>query len=254
MKKTIIFLLICSLLIFVPSCSSAYRHKEDKVFTHWSDLSLYEIKLLYEAAGEGEEAFDAKADELNMTPKYTRDQFLTTYDHFKDQVIVVCNSKRFDQYEFTLGYEGVTIAEMDAPSKTTSVDMIRQSFIHFEPSYGSFHFCGSSSMDPIHQEEFEIWKENLGLYATDAGVQRPHIEKDGYTIDAYYNGDPKTDISPFMIYLIVYRDTGEYVGYFYCQTSRANPDSHATWRDFESFEYMTLEEAIQSAQPPVSEE
>ena len=158
MKKTIIFLLICSLLIFVPSCSSAYRHKEDKVFTRWSDLSLYEIKLLYEAAGEGEEAFDAQADELKMKPQYTRDQFLTTYDHFKDQVIVVCNSKRFYQYEFTLGYEGATIAVMDAPNKTTSVDMVTQSFGYFEPSYGSFHFCGSSSMDPIHQEEFEIWK------------------------------------------------------------------------------------------------
>jgi hypothetical protein len=254
MKKIFVFLLICSVLFFVPSCSSAYRHKEDKVHTSWSDLSLYEIKLLYEAAGEGEEAFDAKVDELNVTSKYTRDQFLTTYEQFKDQVIVVCNSKRFDQYEFDFSYEGTKIAVVGAPSKTTSVDMVQQSFVHFDSTYGSFHFCGSSQMDPIHVEEFEDWQENLGLYATDAGVKRPYIEKDGYTIDAYYNFDPQTDISPFMIYLLVYRDTGEYVGYFYCQTSSTDPDSHANWRDFESFEYMTLEGAIQSAQPPTSKE
>ena len=254
MKKTIIFLLLCAILIFVPSCSSGYRHREDKVHTNWSDLSLYEIKLLYEAAGEGEEAFTAKANEIGMTTQYTRDQFLTTYDHFKDQVIVVCNSKRFDQFEFDFSYEGTAVAYMDAPSKTTSVDMVKQSFGHFEPTYGSFHFCGSNSMDPIHQEEFEAWKDDLGLYATDAGVKRPYIEKDGYTIDAYCNYQSGAEGTPFMSYLIVHRNTGEYVGFFYSETMTADPEPHLTWTDFQYCDYMTLEEAIQSAQPPVSEE
>ena len=73
----------------IPLPPDPYQYTEDaKNFN--LKLELYQIRQLYEAAGEGEEAFNATLAELDPQAKCTRDQFLTAYDTFsKDRKSVV---------------------------------------------------------------------------------------------------------------------------------------------------------------------
>ncbi len=260
MTNAIVFLLLCSMLIFVPSCSDKYEYVETKENCYLNGLQLYEIKELYDAAGQGEQSFDEKIVELKVKSVCTRDEFLTAYNHFKDQVIVVPNSDRFEQSEFVFEYTGTSVYFMDAETKTTSVDMVCQTLRRSKnPSAYECSFYGAASMDPIYGKTYQehIQAGNL----VDARPMTPenliqYIDKEGFRIEAYVEPyemlyGEYIDYSSLIYYLFLYRgDT--YVGHFQIF---GYPDRSPRfyWPDFEHLDLMTLEEAIQSAQPPASE-
>jgi hypothetical protein len=261
MKKTFVFLFLCAMLIIVPSCSDKYEYVETKENCYLNGLQLYEIKELYDAAGEGEQAFDEKIVELKVKSGCTRDEFLTAYNYFKNQVIVVPNSDRFEQSEFVFEYAGTSVYAMDAPIKTTSVDMVRQTLHRPKHSYyGDCMFYSAASMDPIYEEPYQEMIRSG--YLVDARPMTPddmiqYIDKEGYRIEAYVEpyemiyGEYATYVSP-VYYLFVYQED-TFVGHFQIICYAEEPP-YFYWADFEHLDLMTLEEAIQSAQPPVSEE
>ena len=257
-KISIVFMFCCAILLLIPSCAKPYAYEESKVNCSLSGLELYEIKMLYEAAGKGEDAFDAKLKELGSKSTCTRDEFLTAYNHFKDQVIIVPNSKRFIQYDFSFDYAGKEIYYMDASPQTTSVDMVSQTFAHRSVSnYGDCYFYGSSSMDPIYESQFaEMLEKGQLVDARPITVEHliRFIDKDGYRIDAYVRPYPSQyEPSSDTFYLFVYRDN-VYVGFFHIVTLNTDHDKQFKWPDFQYFDFMTLEEAIQTTENYMIEE
>ena len=251
-KISIVFMFCCAILLLIPSCAKPYAYEESKVNCSLSGLELYEIKMLYEAAGKGEDAFDAKLEELGSKSTCTRDEFLTAYNHFKDQVVVVPNSKRFMQYDFSFDYAGTEIYYMDAPTQTTGVDMVSQTFAHRIASYyGDCRFYGSSSIDPIYESQVAVMLEKGQLVdarpITDEDLIQ-YADKDGYRIDVYVEPYPSEyEQRSDTFYLFVYRDN-VYVGFFHIVGTNTNPNLRFKWSDFKHFDFMTLEEAIQTAQ------
>ena len=267
MKKIVAIVSLLMAILMLTGCTvppatslpaKNYAYNETKANCQLSGLELYEIKMLYEAAGDGEDAFNAKLEELGSKSNCTRDEFLTAYNHFKDQVIIVFNSKRFIQYDFSFDYAGKKIYYMDAPPQTTSVDMVSQTFANrYVSNYGDCYFYGSSSMDPIYESQFAKMLEEGQLVDArpiTSEDQFQCIDKDGYRIDAYVIPYPsKYEPVSNIFYLFVYRDD-VYVGFFHIINYNKDHQNQFKWPDFRHFDFMTLEEAIQTTENYMIEE
>ena len=230
----VVFLLITMVLFSAcakPQPPDPYQHAEDAQ-NFMFQLELYELRQLYEAAGEGEEAFNAKLAELDPRAKCTRDQFLTAFDTFSKQIVLSPQKVRLKHRYICFEYVGTKRLVADGDPYELSVDTVSQTYVHryVDGDYASVEFFGSSARDP---------KDWENIYA--AFHYQEDIVKDGYTLKVYADNEE----TPWAYYIEVYKgDT--YIGILHIY----NVTAGFLWTDLDGLEFMTLEQAIQNAQPP----
>jgi hypothetical protein len=234
-RATLCLLVLCAaMLLFsctIPQPPDPYQHEVDAQKVSLA-LELYQIRQLYEAAGEGEEAFNAKLTELAPWAKCTRDQFLTAYDTFSKQIVLSPQKVRLQHRNISFEYVGTTRSVMDGDSYELSVNTVSQMYSHryVDGNYAGFEFYGSVARDP------KDW-ENV-----DSAFQyQKEMGKGGYTLKVYADNEE----TPWAYYIEVYKgDT--YIGILHIY----NVTAGFLWTDLDGLEFMTLEQAIQNAQPP----
>lgn len=257
MRKRLIVCLVCIMLVILQSCQKPLPAPptedpplgEGEKNYNFGDITTGKFRLLYKAAVEGEDAYNATLIEICPELKYSRDQFLEAYQYYKNSVVAVLTSKRYIQSEFAFEGAGTEVSLADGTSRITNVDMMRQCFarrtdscraegtfyssaspepIYDEPKQemiqsGKFVSAATYTEDPFHFADFELYREGY------------HIKK-VYIYDTYdYN----------LYYFYVYRDDGAYVGSFefisYKEEGKLN---NFFWHDFNCFSFMTLEEYV----------
>ena len=174
----VIFLLITMVLCSAcakPQPPNPYQHAEDAQ-NFLLQLELYEIRQLYEAAGEGEEAFNAKLAEFPRKHTCTRDQFLTAYDTFSKQIVLSLREDRLKHIGISFEYAGAARSPLDDAPDPRSVDTVNQTFSYREDGYvyAVFDFYASTAWDP------EQWSSISSFY-----YPQEDIIKDGYTLKVY---------------------------------------------------------------------
>jgi len=236
-KKRLIgvILLIITMLLFSacakPQPPDPYQHAKEAQKISLS-LELYQIRQLYEAAGEGEETFNAKLAELAPRATYTRDQFLTAFDTFSKQIVMSPRKVRLKHRHISFEYVGTPRLVADGDPYELSVDTVSQMYVHryVDGDYACFEFFGSSARDP------KDWENIYSVFQ-----YQKEMVKNGYTLKVYADNEE----TPWAYYIEVYQgDT--YIGVLYISDVTAG----FLWTDLDQLEFMTLEQAIRNAEPP----
>ena len=234
-RVALVLLVLCAVtLLFsctIPQPPDPYQHEVDAQKVSLA-LELYQIRQLYEAAGEGEEAFNAKLAELAPRATYTRDQFLTAFDTFSKQIVISPRKVRLQHRHISFEYVGTKRLVADGEPYELSVDTVSQMYSHryVDGNYAAFEFYGSSARDP------KDWENIYSVFQ-----YQKEMGKDGYTLKVYADNEE----TPWAYYIEVYQgDT--YIGILHIY----NVTAGFLWTDLDGLEFMTLEQAIQNAQPP----
>ena len=254
MKKTIIYFLIFSMLLWIPSCGTS---KND---SYSFSLDLKGIKQLYEAAMESEETYNETMKKICPNTGCTRDQFLKAFDQFKDYVIIyVPRSARYIQYEINFERKGIEISISEDASQKTSVNMVKQKYIRGgDDCRAEGIFYSSSSPEPIYDGPMQkmiqdgIFKNVFSLYSdnNDAdyipdlkGYLELGNDKNGYRFkEAYIYEDDEYNL----YYFSVYSNNETYVGSFEFKAYKEEDGRipYFYWSDFGHFSFITLEEYV----------
>ena len=237
MKKTIIYLLIFSMLLWIPSCGAL---KND---SYSFSLNLNEMRKLYKAAIESEEAYAEALAEISPDMECERDAFLELLEQFKDHVVIfVPNSLRYIQYEINFEFEGSKVDTEEGASQKTSVNMIRQKYTRRTDSCragGTFY--SSSSPEPLYDDPMQKMVQD-GTFAVEGDV-KSRFDMNGYLFkEAYIHETAEYNL----YYFTVYSSEDAYVGAleFKAYKEEDGKIPYFSWSDFYFFSFMTLGEYV----------
>lgn len=238
MKKVFLFLLICAILLLIPSCKQPHENEKSYSF----ELTLKQFKDLYQAAVEGEEAYDAKLLEVSPNSICTREQFLTIYERFKDQWVAVLISKRYEQHEIVFEYAGAEVELAEGTMEVTSIDMMHQSFARrTDACRAEGTFYSSSSPEPVYDKRIQemIQSEKL-VNPSDVGIFQTYFNE--YRIRELYIYET---VDYNLYYVHIYRADETYAGFFELKAYKEDGVLHNFgWSDYNHFSFMSLEDYV----------